>query len=308
MITVRGIENITDIPERAFVSLGNFDGLHIGHQHVLDELKRRARNMKGTSVVITFHPHPLKIVAPDKAPQMMTTLEQRLELLDNQGIDVTVVIDFTPEFSNITAEEFVLRIFEKIRMKEIFVGEGFRFGRGAVGDLGLLRDMGSNLGFKAFGLQEVFIGGRKIGSTRLRRMIELGEMSKVAIFLGRSYSIEGIVVKGDGRGEQLGFPTANLDTFNEILPRKGVYITTVNFQGLRLKGMTYLGDRPTFGAGFAVETFILSFHENIVGQQARLQFLKRLRDDIKFDSSDELVAQITKDLKATEEYFRRKFS
>ncbi len=303
MKIIRGLENITEIPDRVAVSMGNFDGLHIGHQHILVELRRRVRNMKGTSVVVTFHPHPLKIVAPDKAPKMITTLEQRLELLEKQGIDIVIIIDFTRKFSEVRAADFVNTLYEKLKMKEIFVGKGFRFGKGAEGNLEMLNNMGESLGFKAFGMQEVFIGGGKIGSTRLRKMIELGEMSKVAIFLGRPYSVEGVIVKGDGRGEGLGFPTANIETINEILPMKGVYLTNFDLNGSKLEGMTYIGDRPTFNAGFAVETFLMDFDKNIVGKRAKLEFLKRLRGDIKFDSSEALVEQMKKDLRLAEEYF-----
>ena len=288
-------------------TIGNFDGLHLGQRAVLDRLIERARETALPSVLVTFEPHPLAVLRAEGAPRRLTTRPQKLALLETLGIDTVAEIRFTDEFSTTPAEVFVRDfLLAKLGLREIIVGCGFAFGHHREGDLAFLSTLAPKLGFECLGVEEVLHEGEPISSTRIRRAVAAGEVDAASAMLGRSYAVSGSVVRGDGRGKDLGWPTINLALTSEIVPADGVYAARVKLSGTgdQLDGVTNVGFRPTFdgSAERVVECHIFDFDLEVYGQTVELSFVKRLREERAFSSAEALVEQIAEDARRAREY------
>jgi riboflavin kinase/FMN adenylyltransferase len=279
------------------VALGNFDGLHRGHVKLLDQVCRRAAEQNGTAVVQIFDPHPARVLRPDKAPPLLTTLAQKLRAFDRAGLTAAAIVRFTPELSRWEPEVFVERVLvDWLRVAEIWVGENFLFGRDRSGTFTLLRALGEDRGFAVQKIEPVRFKEFVVSSTRIRRLIQDGRVDEAAALLGRHYAIEGTVVRGDGRGRTLGFPTANLESDNELLPRFGIYATIATVDDVAHRSVSSVGIRPTIGDGrLTIEAHLLDGSHDLYGKRLRLAFVKWLREERAFDSLDALTAQITED-------------
>ncbi len=285
-------------------TIGIFDGVHVGHRRIIGLLRKDAREKGTSSCVITFHPHPQKVLRRINIP-LIVPLKERFKLLEKEGVDVTVCYSFTEEFASVSAEEFVRDILVgKLGIKSIFVGPDFFFGRNREGNLNLLEAMGKTYNFETKRVEPAILDGEVISSSSIRKLIEEGMVRKAARFLGYSFSIEGIVKEGERRGRKLGFPTANIDTDWEILPKRGVYVTWAHFDGERCESITNVGVRPTFGHNqLLVETHIIDFKGELYRKPIRIEFVDRLREERRFESIDALVEQISRDVKRTKEIF-----
>ena len=279
------------------LALGNFDGLHRGHLKVIERVKRGAAEHGGTPMAMTFDPHPSRIVRPDKAPPLLMTAAQRLRALERAGIACTAVVRFTPEMSQWEADAFVRRVLvDWLRVSEVWVGANFLFGRDRQGNFSLLRSLGQTYGFRAGKIDPVRYRDFIVSSTRVRRLVSEGRVDEAGALLGRVYSIEGTVVTGRRRGRELGFPTANLETSNELIPPHGVYATMVTIDGTVRGGVTNIGTRPTFGdSGTTVETHVLADVGDLYGKTMQVAFIQRLRDERRFEDVDALRTQIDAD-------------
>ena len=298
MKVISSLENIKEPFAYAVITVGNFDGVHIGHQGLLKEVKKRADKMSGTSVVLTFEPHPLKVLKEKKIP-LITPFERKIELIEKLGIDVVICLPFTREFSKVSAREFVEEILlKKIGMREIVVGYDYTFGHKREGNIDLLKKLGDELGFKVCILGPILVDNMIVSSTRIRNLIMEGELEKVKILLNRYYQVSGEVIAGHDRGGRLlGFPTANLKLVNEVFPKNGVYVVEVIYNNKVYGGVTNIGFKPTFGNdALSVETHILDFDQNIYGKKIKLNFIKRLRNEKRFSSIEALAAQIKRDI------------
>lgn len=305
MRIVRGSRTLEKPLERAVLTVGNFDGLHVGHQRIMKTVTGRARAFDGQAAVYTFEPHPRKVLAPERAPRLLTTLEQKLELLDAAGVDVAIVEPFDREFARLPAERFVREILhERIDPLEVYVGYDFRYGRDREGSMRTLTELGPHLGFSVTIVPEVKLGSRDVNSTRIRELLEQGNVSEAALLLGRPYTVRGRVVVGDRRGRTLGFPTMNVDPDNEVLPRSGVYAGRVRFldagepaAGSSFGAVTNVGRRPTFGASERVltEAHLLDFSGDAYGRRIEVTFEHALREERRFPDVEALRAQIAAD-------------
>ncbi len=283
------------------LTLGNFDGVHLGHQSIFRKLKERSKEMKGTPIVFTFIPHPLKVIAPDNAPRLLTNYKDKIDLIKKCGIDVVICTKFTKEFASISAEDFVHTVLCKtIKAKEIFIGSNYLFGKGREGSPELLRKLGKQCGFTVTVVEAIKSGDITISSSLIRDLVADGRIEEANRYLGRHYSVEGVVVEGAKRGKNLlNTPTANLSTINELLPKNGVYAVQVELEGNLYGGASNIGYNPTFDSGkFSFETHILDFDGDLLGKTIRIYFIKRIRDEMKFPSADALALQLTKDITA----------
>ncbi len=305
------IENIQAISEpfnNAVVTIGNFDGVHIGHQALFHQVIERAEEIEGVSVAITFEPHPLRVLAKNGYPPLITLYEQKLELVEKAGLDVLICIPFTKEFASVSARSFVKDILvDRVGMKAVVVGKDYTFGKQREGNLALLQELGEEFDFKVFVLDWIKGAGSaeaRSSSTRIRDLVREGKMEKARKLLGRNYQIRGIVESGRNRGGKLlGFPTANIKLYDELCPKTGVYAVTVESQdGRKFKGVANIGYSPTFDDHvFTVEVHILDFNENIYNQKIRVNFINRIRDEKKFAGISELSDQIKKDVETARE-------
>ena len=280
------------------LALGNFDGLHRGHRKILDRMRRVADERGATSVIMTFDPHPPRVVRPDKAPPLLMTTAQRLEAMAAAGLQGAAIVRFTHEMSNWTPEEFVKTVLvDWMRVSEVWVGANFLFGHDRAGNFSLLRALGATFGFKAEKIDPVRYKDFVVSSTRVRRLVAEGRVDEAGALLGHQYYIDGTVIEGDKRGRAIGFPTANLCTENELLPPHGVYATTATIGGVVRASVTNVGVRPTVDASGKthVETHLFNFHESVYGQSMRVGFVQRIRDERAFESLDALRAQIGAD-------------
>lgn len=290
------------------LTLGVFDGLHLGHQKIIRTVVERAKRTDAVAAAITFDPHPRAVLHPESAPPLLQTLDQRLSYLKFLGIEQAIVINFSMEFASQSAEEFIRDIVhDRLRAKEIYLGQGFAFGKGRHGNIELLRRMAQELGFHADEVGEVKLRGRRISSSQIREDLLAGRVNNARRMLGRPYGVEGVVVRGDRRGHTIGFPTANLQAHNRVIPKYGVYATAALIDGVWRRSVTNIGVRPTFGGENepSVETFVLDFDGDLYGTALRVRFLHRLRDERKFNGIDELKAQIQRDAKRAGNYFAR---
>ena len=288
------------------LTIGNFDGLHLGHQEILRTVVAEARRLGATPAVLTFDPHPVRILAPHRAPQLITTSRQKLRLIEQTGIELVVTAPFDAAFSALTPQEFIHKyLVDGLRTKMLCVGSNFTFGNRQTGNIETLRQWSQE--FVLVEIPAVTNRGVLVSSTNVRRQIQEGRVSRACRMLGRWFEIEGNIVTGAGRGRTVTVPTLNLESDNDLLPKRGVYITRIAVDAERYaNSITNIGIRPTFeGTEQTIETFVL--HSTVAGGQraARVQFLKRVRDERKFDSPELLKEQIVHDVQTAETFFRR---
>lgn len=287
-----GIDKIKRF-KKPVVALGVFDGVHLGHIQILKDAVREARRIKGTSVVVTFSPHPQKV-------ESLYSLEHRLRLISQIGVNVCIVVSFNKKFSNISALNFVRHILiKKIGAREIFVGKNFRFGKGAKGDITMLRGLSLYYNFKLKVFQVISSHRKLISSTSIRCLIKKGKLAAAERLLSRPVTVLGTVKRGVRMGRRLGFPTANIDPHHEVIPPPGIYAVKVIFKGRLFYGACYIGTRPTLNERqkkIHIEVFIFGLNKDIYGQYLEIQFIKKIREDKKFNSLSKLAAQIEKDI------------
>lgn len=283
------------------VTVGTFDGVHAGHRAIMDTVLKRASERKARSVIITFNPHPREIINPGGGGiELLTTLQERREILEEIGIDTLVVIPFDRDFSLLSSEEFIRDIiFGQIGVSEFVIGYDHQFGRNREGTIETIEQLGKELGFDACVVSRREVGARTVSSTTIRRAIsEKGDVKLAAELLQRRYRLNGMVIHGDKRGKEIGFPTANIRPghANKIIPKDGVYAVKVRFDGQWYGGMMNIGLRPTFnGKKRALEVHLFDFDENIYGKEVQVRFFDRIRDELKFSGVDELIAQLRED-------------
>jgi len=290
------------------LALGNFDGVHRGHRKILERLRRVAGEHGATPVVMTFDPHPPRVVRPDKAPPLLMTKMQKLEALADAGVQGAAIVRFTPELSRWDPETFVrIVLVDWLHVSEVWVGANFLFGHDRAGNFSMLRLLGARYGFKAEKIDPVRYKDFVVSSTRIRRLIGEGRVDEAGALLGHQYSIEGTVIQGDQRGRTLGFPTANLCTDNELLPPHGVYATTARVGETVYASVTNIGTRPTVDQSgrTVIETHIFDLDKDLYGSTIRVGFVQRLRDERAFESLDLLRAQIDADCRRARVLFGR---
>jgi riboflavin kinase/FMN adenylyltransferase len=285
------------------VTLGNFDGVHLGHQEIFSRVRERAKEIQGTALVYTFHPHPLSVLTEGKKFLNITTLEEKLKLIEEAGIDVVICEPFTLEFSRLTAEEFVKNIlWSQIGTKEIFVGEDYTFGSKRQGNVYFLTTMGKSLNFRVKIIESQIKDNIIVKSSKIREFIQMGEVEVAHRLLGRDYSITGQVIKGRGRGITHGYPTANIRPNKALHPGVGVYAVWVKYENNQFPGAMNIGYNPTFsGQELSLEVHILDFNRDLYGKEIEISFVVRIRKEKAFASPDELMAQIAKDVSETRE-------
>ena len=304
MEVVRGSAQIERELRRPVLTIGNFDGLHLGHRAIMRTVVERARAHRGEAVVYTFEPHPRKVLQPERAPALLTTIDQKLELLAACGVDVTILEPFDAAFAQVSPEVFVRDyVHARIRPVEVYVGYDFHYGRDREGSMRLLTETGPRLGFAVTIIPEVTVGERDVNSTRIRELLGEGEVAEAAVLLGRPFSVRGVVRRGDARGHGLGFPTANLRPENEVLPAHGVYAGWLRVLGrgedaVRHPVVTNVGVRPTFedGQGLLAEAHLLDFEGDLYGERVELAFAERIRGERRFDGPEALKQQIARDV------------
>ena len=302
-----GTDN-ADIQRPTVLTLGVFDGLHLGHQLIIRTVVERAKETGAVPTVITFDPHPRAVLHPESAPPLLQTLDQKVEGFGVLGIQQTIVIRFDVEFSQIRAEDFLANVVkERLHAKEVYLGCGFAFGHEREGNIELLRHSSKRLGFFADEVPEVRVHNQRISSSRVRQLLSEGRVNLARRLLGRPYGVEGLVEHGAERGRSLGFPTANLHPKNRVIPRHGVYVTGTLIDGQWHRSLTNVGVRPTFDSTTepSVETFVIDWAGNLYGDVVRVRFLHRLRDEKKFGSVGELKNQIEQDVSRARSYFER---
>lgn len=303
MVVHDGFESWKKIGRTA-ISLGNYDGVHLGHRVILEKTIDLARNANIPSVAVTFDPVPKKILQPQTAPPLIQTLKQRLAKLESLGIEHTIVVHFSPEFAQKSPEEFVQQfLVDRLNVQYFVVGENFSFGHQKQGNLSLLKKMGASNDFEVVGIREVYKNGIRISSSQIREFIQQGRMEEAADFLGCPFALTGTIVEGEHLGGKIGIPTANLDFENEITPAKGVYVSRASIEGNNYLSVTNVGVRPTFqGKKLTVEAHLLDFSGDLYGSRMELNFFHRLRDEMRFAGVDELKSQIQRDIERTKKF------
>jgi len=308
MKTYYKLEDVPPSTSATVVSVGNFDGVHRAHQHVIGEIVRRARELRATSVVVTFSPHPLRILRPDLAPKLITPLEIKLRLLAETGLDGALVLPFTRDLSLQTPRQFVENILVRgLHAREVHEGYNFRFGHRAQGHVQDLVEFGHELGFDVKSYPEMSIRGESVSSSRIRQLLLEGQVGRARHLLGRPFSIVSTAGRGRGYGSKYTVPTINLSRYDELVPQDGVYITRTRVGDECFDSVTNCGNRPTFGnESFAIESHLLNFHplEVTAQTQVEITFLKRLRGEIRFPSVQALREQIGADVLRATRYFR----
>jgi riboflavin kinase / FMN adenylyltransferase len=298
MLLITDLSRITKKFTNTVLTLGNFDGLHLGHQELIKMVMKRARKTGAVSMVVTFRPHPLKILAPEKCPPLISIYEEKIALFEKLGLDVLVKIPFTLDFASMSPEDFTKKILcDLLGAKEIFVGYNYRFGKGRTGNVRTLKRLGKQCGFVVREVEQVSFDGEVISSTKIRKLLAEGSVEHAARLLGRDYAVTGIVVKGDGRGKGLGFPTANIAPKHSIIPANGVYAVRFFVREKFYDGIANIGLRPTFDENrLTIEVHVLDFNEDIYGEEISLYFVGRIREERKFKGPDDLVRQIASDI------------
>jgi riboflavin kinase/FMN adenylyltransferase len=305
---MQGIKSLKDIPtppDYCAVAIGNFDGVHLGHRKIILTLLQEAKKDSLYPLLVTFHPHPAKILGERKI-ELLQTIEQRLDEVKKLGIQMTVVLSFDSSFALTSAEEFIRTIIlQKLRAKKVIVGENFQFGKNREGDVSQLRVLGVRYGFSVLSVPPVSIEGSVVSSSLIRRLLHSGEIDKVNTLLGRPYEIEGTVVRGKSRGRRLGFPTANIHSTNDIAP-PGVFVSEVGIGSKTFQAVTNVGSKPTFGEkDVMIESYIIDYNTSLYKKKLRVLFLKKIREEMKFDTPEDLSLQIKKDLEKTLAFFRK---
>ena len=301
-----GTEN-ANILRPTVLTLGVFDGLHLGHQKIMETVVERAKATGAHATAITFDPHPRAVLHPESAPPLLQTLDQRLANFEVLGIEQAIVIRFNRDFASNPADDFLREIVhDRLHAKEVYLGKGFAFGKDRGGNIELLRRMSSELGFFADEVDEVRLRNMRISSSKIRELLAAGRVNLTRRMLGRPYGVEGMIIRGNRRGHTIGFPTANLKPHNRVIPKFGVYATATLLEGTWRRSITNIGVRPTFETDVepSIETYIFDFDGELYGDVLRVRFLHRLRDEKKFGGIDELKAQIQKDSQRAVNYFQ----
>ena len=298
MRIVRGIKNFNERLQNPVLTLGNFDGVHLGHQAIFEKVIERAHEINGTSIVFTFEPHPLKVLAPERSPRLLNTFHGKMKLLAEAGVEVVICASFTRAFAEQHPEDFARDVLHtQLGVREVYVGYDYAFGKGREGSIESLKGMGRSNGFEVGVVEAVRVNNIVVSSSVIRDLISGGRVEEAARFLGRDYILEGEVVHGAHRGRILGFPTANLHAANELLPGYGVYAVRTLLEGRWVDGVASIGVRPTFGAGpVSIEVFLFDFNGDLYGRHIDVSFLKLLRQEKKFSGAEELMAQMRVDV------------
>ncbi|WP_049754117.1 bifunctional riboflavin kinase/FAD synthetase [Heliomicrobium modesticaldum] len=292
-----------------YVALGNFDGVHLGHQKLITEMVKKARASQGTAVVATFHPHPLRLIRPEAAPKLITPMDVKAGLLGRLGVDIVLILPFNPDLAKLSPEEFVQQVLHQdLRAELVLVGFNYSFGRGGKGTPELLWELGHRLGVRVRVIDAVTIAGEPVSSTAVRAALEKGDIERAADLLGYMPILRGPVVPGDQRGRNIGFRTANIELPPEqYLPARGVYAAWVRSVSLSegILAVVNIGVKPTFGTGLAetVEAHLIDFEGDLYGQTLTLHLLRRMRPEMRFQSPEQLVEQIHRDLQDTRHFF-----
>jgi len=291
------------------VTMGNFDGIHLGHQALIDGAVEDARSSRIPSVVLTFEPHPLQVLAPERAPKMLLSHKDKMELLRSLGVDVVMIQHFDLQFAKLAAEEFVrFVLLDRLKAAKIWVGKDLRFGQGRKGGVDDLLRWGTEAGFQVGIVEPILVDGVRVSSSRIRQLITDGKVDGARSLLGRYHFVSGRVVTGHQRGRDLGFPTANISSRTEVLPADGIYATLLHLGERTLLSVSSVGLNPTFGAGpRTIESHILNFHEDIYGAHVKLAFVEKIRDEKKFASTDELANQIRGDVASAQVIFETSY-
>jgi riboflavin kinase/FMN adenylyltransferase len=302
-------EDISPEHPAPVVTIGNFDGVHLGHQRLIKDLVLRADAIGGTPIVYTFDPHPLQVLAPNNAPLQIQTLDQKIAVIESLGVPLVVMIPFNMELAQISARDFAEKIlWERLHPREIYVGPNFAFGNRRQGSFNLLKEIGEEKGFLTGKIHQVQFRGNRVSSTAVRQALISGQVGLARRLLARPFALVGTVVRGTGTGVRLKFPTANLETPNELIPRRGVYVTLAIISGRRYRGVTNIGYRPTVNknenAALSIETHLLDFSGDLYGRDITLEFLIRLRDERRFSGEQELIRQIATDIERAGRYFQ----
>lgn len=304
MSAILGLEEIPhDFPQCA-VSIGVFDGVHLGHQALLSVLQSEAKRVSGPSVVLTFDRHPLELLSPDKSPFYITTLDQKLKLIEEAGANTIVLARFEHELSDLSPEDFVDEVLiSKLKASTVVVGANFKFGHNRIGDVHRLQELGAERGIRVVSVEPVIIHGSKVSSTRVRHSIERGDIELAGRLLGRPFTMLGKVITGLGLGRKLGFPTANIEVSpRQAVPANGVYAVKVEIDGKPWPGVINIGVRPTLDMTTrSIEVHLIEFDGDLVGREVGIEFHCRIRDEVRFASIEELVEQIGKDVEAARE-------
>jgi riboflavin kinase/FMN adenylyltransferase len=304
MEIILGIDQLKRPLNCPIVTLGNFDGVHLGHQRIFTRVKEEAKKNQGESVVITFEPHPLKVLSPETCPPLLTPFRQKMMLIEKSGIETVLCIEFTPSFSRISPFDFIKNILiEKVKPKKVVVGYDYHFGWKHRGDVQILKQACKFFHVDVEVVEPLRIGSITVSSSRIRALIKEGQVEEASNLLGRNYSVIGKVISGAKRGQTLGFPTANLELTEELYPKKGVYAVEVIWNKQSFNGLADVGMNPTFlpvlakeGTPSSIEVHILNFHHNLYGEEIAVNFKKRIRDETRFNSPAELMEQIRKDV------------
>ncbi len=309
MLTLRDPLGKDEPPPGSVLSIGNFDGVHLGHQAVLRHVVEQARALGTTAAAMTFDPHPFTVLRPAQAPPLLTTLAQRLQLIARTGVDVVLVVPFTPTLAAMSALDFIRTVLvDRLRVREVYIGRNFRFGVGRSGDVDLLVRAGSELGFAAAAAPTVEVDGSVVSSSRVRAALAVGRVGEARAMLGRAPFVDGEVTVGKRFGRRLGFPTLNIDVGSELMPVNGVYVTAVFIPsfGRPFPSVTNIGVRPTIytNSGTTVESHLLDFTADVYREGVRLFFLEHLREERLFPSPAQLMAQIRRDVGTARAWFQ----
>jgi riboflavin kinase/FMN adenylyltransferase len=305
MHVLHGIESYTE-SRPVVASIGNYDGVHLGHQTILERVVEEAERRDAPSLLITFRPHPISVVAPSRGLHLLQTNDQQLASLAQAGLDNVLLVEFTLELAKLDGEQFFCDfLMNTISFAAIHVGPDFRFGHMRQGDHQLLKRLGSQHGFEVHGVPAVLVDGQTVSSSTIRKLVLEGDVARAALLLGRPFELTGIVIRGDDRGRTLSFPTANLAVENEITPATGVYVTQTTSSSGHHQSITNVGYRPTFERdGLSIETHLLDFEGDLYDSRIGVRFLQRIRDEIRFSSTGELTTQIASDRTFAEAYFK----
>lgn len=300
-----GIDRYAGAAGPVVASIGNYDGVHLGHQEILRRVVQDGLRRGVPSMLISFDPHPAAVVAPERRPRHLQTRRQKLDSLEATGLTDLLILPFTPALASLSGEEFFSDVLSpRVRFASIHVGDSFRFGRGRGGDVETLRRIGAIEGFEVEGVPPVRVDGITVSSSAIRAAVEAGRVEQARRMLGRPFSVLGEVVPGDGRGAEIRFPTANIAVENEIIPAVGVYVTETVALAARYPSVTNVGVRPTFGGrDVTVETHLLDFEDDLYTERIEVRFLARIRDEMRFGSAVELGDQIARDRAAAEAFF-----
>ena len=313
MEIIRGIDQLRRVFQNPVVTLGNFDGVHLGHQKIFKRIKEEASRIHGEAIVITFDPHPLKVLSPRRCPPLLTPFRKKMMLIEQSEIETVLCIEFSLPFAELSPPEFFKQILvEKVNARKIIVGYNYHFGKKQSGDIETLKELAAPFQIGVEAIEPLKIGQAIVSSSKIRELIKHGKVTDASKYLGRDYLVMGKVIEGFKRGHGLGFPTANLELSEELYPRGGVYAAEVVWKNQTLEGLANIGTNPTFSPtregkapSLSLEVYILNFDREIYGDEIQVHFKQRIRDEIQFESTSQLIDQIKKDVHwAKEKVFR----